>query len=162
MVVRHRGSSHSTAGRIRLIEKSNNLIGNRTRNLPAYSTVPKLTTLPRARPYLVRAVQSPLIVTLGPKSSRLGPSWYLSGLSMLKMSTPSESEALTKMEVVGSEVLFWDLTPCGPFKVNRRFRGTFCIHFHGRRMSQTGTQRESKKQAVCRFSAYYTVVYPRW
>jgi hypothetical protein len=30
------------------LKKSNELIGNRTRDLPAYSTVPESTTLPRA------------------------------------------------------------------------------------------------------------------
>jgi hypothetical protein len=34
------------AGRIRSIEKSNDLIGNRTRDLPAFSIVPQQTTLP--------------------------------------------------------------------------------------------------------------------
>jgi hypothetical protein len=38
---------HSAAGRIRSIEKSNELIGNRTRDLPACSIVPQPTTLPR-------------------------------------------------------------------------------------------------------------------
>jgi hypothetical protein len=42
------------AGRIRSIEKkSNNLIGNRTRDLPACSIVPQPTTLPRAPGVLV-------------------------------------------------------------------------------------------------------------
>jgi hypothetical protein len=36
------------AGRIRSIEKSNDLIENRTRDLPACSVVPEPTTLPRA------------------------------------------------------------------------------------------------------------------
>jgi hypothetical protein len=39
---------HSAAGRSRLIEKSNDLIGNRTRDLPACSIVPQPTTLPCA------------------------------------------------------------------------------------------------------------------
>jgi hypothetical protein len=39
---------HSAAGNIRSIEKSSELIGNRTRDLPACSTVPQSTTLPRA------------------------------------------------------------------------------------------------------------------
>jgi hypothetical protein len=37
----------SAAGRIKSIEKSNDLIGNRIRDLPAYSVVPQPTTLPR-------------------------------------------------------------------------------------------------------------------
>jgi hypothetical protein len=41
---------HSAAGRVRSIEKkSDDLIGIRTHDLPASSTVPQPTTLPRAR-----------------------------------------------------------------------------------------------------------------
>jgi hypothetical protein len=36
---------HTATGRIRSIEKSNDLMGNRTRYLPAYSIVPQPTTL---------------------------------------------------------------------------------------------------------------------
>jgi hypothetical protein len=43
-----RPQGHSAAGRIRSIEKSNHLIGNRTRDLPACSIVPQPTTLPCA------------------------------------------------------------------------------------------------------------------
>jgi hypothetical protein len=43
-----RPQGHSAAGRIRPIEKSNDLIENRTRNLPACNKVPRPTTLPRA------------------------------------------------------------------------------------------------------------------
>jgi hypothetical protein len=39
---------HSAAGRIRSIKKSNDLFGNRSRDLPACSIVPQSTTLPRA------------------------------------------------------------------------------------------------------------------
>jgi hypothetical protein len=43
-----RPQGHSAAGRIMSIENSNHLIGNRTRDLPACSTVPQPTTIPRA------------------------------------------------------------------------------------------------------------------
>jgi hypothetical protein len=43
----HDLGSHSAAGRIRLIESSND-IGNRTRDLTVCSIVPQPTTLPRA------------------------------------------------------------------------------------------------------------------
>jgi hypothetical protein len=43
-----RSQGHSAAGKIRSIEKSNNLIGTRTRDLPARSIVPQPTTLPHA------------------------------------------------------------------------------------------------------------------
>jgi hypothetical protein len=32
--------------------------------------------------------------------------------------------------------VFWDITPCSPLEVNRRFRGTCRLHLHGRRISQ--------------------------
>jgi hypothetical protein len=43
-----RPQGHSKAGRIRSIEKSNDLIGDRTRDLPACSIVSQPTALPRA------------------------------------------------------------------------------------------------------------------
>jgi hypothetical protein len=43
-----RAQGHCATGRIRSIEKLNYLIGNRTRDLPACSTVPQPTTLQRA------------------------------------------------------------------------------------------------------------------
>jgi hypothetical protein len=44
----NRSQGHSTDRTTRSIEKSNNLIGNRTRYLSACSIVPQPTTLPRA------------------------------------------------------------------------------------------------------------------
>jgi hypothetical protein len=43
-----RPKGHSAAGRVRLIETSNDLIGYGIRNLPACNIVPQPTTLPRA------------------------------------------------------------------------------------------------------------------
>jgi hypothetical protein len=43
-----RPQGHSAAGKITLTEKLNDLIGNRTRDLPACSIVPQPTTLQRA------------------------------------------------------------------------------------------------------------------
>jgi hypothetical protein len=43
-----RRQGHSAAGRVKLIEKSNDLIRNRTLNLPAWGIVPKATKLLRA------------------------------------------------------------------------------------------------------------------
>jgi hypothetical protein len=61
-----RPQGHSAAGRMKPIEKSNNLIGNRNRDLPACSVVPQPTTLPRA------PLQNRLIYYWG------GGSWVLS------------------------------------------------------------------------------------
>jgi hypothetical protein len=46
-----RPQGHSAAERIRSIEKSNDLMGNRTRDLPACNIVPQPTTLPPAPAY---------------------------------------------------------------------------------------------------------------
>jgi hypothetical protein len=42
-----RTQGHSTAGRVRSTEKSNDLIGNRTRDIPTCGIVPQPTTLQR-------------------------------------------------------------------------------------------------------------------
>jgi hypothetical protein len=36
--------------------------------------------------------------------------------------------------VVMKSSSFWDITPCSPLKVNRRFGGTCCLHLQGRRI----------------------------
>jgi hypothetical protein len=38
-------------------------------------------------------------------------------------------EVLTAVVVKSS--IFWDVTPCGPFKVNRRFGGAYPLTFNG-------------------------------
>jgi hypothetical protein len=35
---------------------------------------------------------------------------------------------------------FWDITPCGPLNVNRRFGGTYGLHHQGRRIAQQETR----------------------
>jgi hypothetical protein len=32
-------------------------------------------------------------------------------------------------------IIFWDLTPCSPLNVNRRFGGTYRLHLQGRKIS---------------------------
>jgi hypothetical protein len=36
--------------------------------------------------------------------------------------------------MVMKSFFFWDVTPCRPFKVNRRFGGIFCLHLQGLRI----------------------------
>jgi hypothetical protein len=43
--------------------------------------------------------------------------------------------------------IFWDITPCSPLKVSKRFGGTYRPHLHGRRISQARHQRERRWQA---------------
>jgi hypothetical protein len=33
-------------------------------------------------------------------------------------------------------IIFWDITPCSPLKVNRLFGGTYRLHLHGRKISR--------------------------
>jgi hypothetical protein len=54
----------SAAGRIRSIEKFNDFIGNRTRDLPARSIVPQPTTLPRAVGMYISTPYNPVRVYL--------------------------------------------------------------------------------------------------
>jgi hypothetical protein len=35
--------------------------------------------------------------------------------------------------VVMKSSIFWDITPCSPFQVNRRFGGTYSLRLQGRR-----------------------------
>jgi hypothetical protein len=45
----------------------------------------------------------------------------------------AESEVLTA--VVMKRSILWDIKPCSPLKVNRRFAET-CLHLQGRKISQ--------------------------
>jgi hypothetical protein len=47
--------------------------------------------------------------------------------------------------VVMKRIIFWDITPCSPLKVNRSFGGIYRIHFQNR-MSRARYQRESRWQ----------------
>jgi hypothetical protein len=54
--------------------------------------------------------------------------------------------------------IFWDITPCSPLKVNRRFGGTCRPHLHGRRICQARNQGASTRQteqSACRNSGLY-------
>jgi hypothetical protein len=41
-------------------------------------------------------------------------------------------------------IVLWDITPCSPLQVNRRFRRTRRLHLQGRRLNQVRNQRESR------------------
>jgi hypothetical protein len=53
--------------------------------------------------------------------------------------------------------IFWDITPCSPMKLNRRFGGTYCLHLQGGRIIQA---RNGIKQAVRRDLLVSSLVYP--
>jgi hypothetical protein len=54
--------------------------------------------------------------------------------------------------------IFWYIMPRSPLKVIRRFKGTYCLHLLGRRISQERYQNENRGQAeTLRYIAeYYT------
>jgi hypothetical protein len=58
--------------------------------------------------------------------------------------------------------IFWNLAPCSPLKVNRRFRGTY-LHPQGRRISQVRNQHEAGgkhvfPKRVLTFSSLYGII----
>jgi hypothetical protein len=75
--------------------------------------------------------------------------------------------------VVMKSTIFWDITPCSPLSVNRRFGGTCRLLFQGRRIRRVRNQRESRCQAelwlwrdiflrnVGWLPTNYTTLYPR-
>jgi hypothetical protein len=75
--------------------------------------------------------------------------------------------------IIGSDVLTalimkrtisWDKTPCSPFKVNRRFGGTYRLPLQNRRISRSWKQRESSWQGeppvftLVSYSAYSSIL----
>jgi hypothetical protein len=67
----------------------------------------------------------------------------------MKTDPPEEEQ-----EIVGSEhpamvimkcSVFWDISPCNPLKVNRRFGGTYRLHLESRRIDHARKQRGSRR-----------------
>jgi hypothetical protein len=52
------------------------------------------------------------------------------------------------VEVMKSSIL-WDIMPCSPLKVNRRFGGTGHLHLQGRRVSRARNQCERRWHCIC-------------
>jgi hypothetical protein len=48
--------------------------------------------------------------------------------------------------VVMKSIIFLDIMPCSPLRVNWRFGGTYRLHLQGRRISRARTQRGSRWQ----------------
>jgi hypothetical protein len=63
--VRVEPKGHSGAGRIRSIEKSKHVIGNRTRDIPPCSVVHQPTTLPRALTSVTTSTVLYILILLG-------------------------------------------------------------------------------------------------
>jgi hypothetical protein len=50
--------------------------------------------------------------------------------------------------VVMKSNIFWDITPCSPLKVNRRFGGTYRLHLQGRRKAEQETSVKAEATSV--------------
>jgi hypothetical protein len=46
--------------------------------------------------------------------------------------------------VVMKNTIFWDIMPCSPLSVNRRFGEIYRLHLQGRKTSRARNQRESR------------------
>jgi hypothetical protein len=57
--------------------------------------------------------------------------------------------------------IFWDITPCSPLKVNRRFWGTYRLHLQGRRIIRARNQHETDVQAEAICSSETSVDFQR-
>jgi hypothetical protein len=57
--------------------------------------------------------------------------------------------------VVMKSTIFWDITPCSPVKVNRRFGRIYRLHLQGRKKADQGTsvkaggQKTLKMEPIC-------------
>jgi dolichol kinase len=61
--------------------------------------------------------------------------------------------------VVMKSAIFWDITPCSPLKVNRRFGGTCLLHLQGRRISRARNERESRALFATCFHIGFLLAY---
>jgi hypothetical protein len=55
--------------------------------------------------------------------------------------------------------IIWDITPCSPLKVNRRFEWTYPLHLQGRKISRARNKRESRWHfTLVSCSAYFSTL----
>jgi hypothetical protein len=70
---------------------------------------------------------------------------YMAYSSALNMDAVRPSETFTRLK----STIFWDIEPCSPFSVNRRFWGTYSLHLQGlKNISSARNQRASRWQAA--------------
>jgi hypothetical protein len=61
--------------------------------------------------------------------------------------------------VVMKSVVFWDIMPCSPLKVSRRFGGTYHLYLQSQRINQAKNQRQCRWQAELLLPPDYTLFY---
>jgi hypothetical protein len=49
--------------------------------------------------------------------------------------------------VIMKSAIFWDISPCSPLSVNRRFGGTYCLYLQGRKNKLS--KKPAWKQVAC-------------
>jgi hypothetical protein len=76
---------------------------------------------------------------------------YIINSELKRGSLYAEYEVLTA--VVVKSTIYWDITPCSPLKVNRRFEGTYCLLLLGHKISRARNKRGSMWQASIRHVA---------
>jgi hypothetical protein len=125
-----RPPDHRAAGMIRSIEKSNDLIGNRTRALPVRSIVPQPTTLPRAP--VTFKVKWRSCVEFKPISFCERSHEHLGSLR--------NDEFLVWFVFLAAVAMrrasFWDVTPCNLVQVHGVFGGTYYVLLQGRQIRE--------------------------
>jgi hypothetical protein len=45
--------------------------------------------------------------------------------------------------------IFWDIMPCSPLTVNRRFGGTYCLHLQGRKNKLSKKPARKQEATIC-------------
>jgi hypothetical protein len=73
----------------------------------------------------------------------------MSSLAMSDNKVDIVFEVLTPVVIKNSN--FWDITPCSPSKVDRRFEGTCLLQLQSRIISRARNQRENSWQAEVSF-----------
>jgi hypothetical protein len=74
-------------------------------------------------------------------------------MTIFSLNPPLIKEQVPSRLVFGNRytlksIIFWDITPCSPLKVNRRFRGMYRLHLQGQGISQARNQHKSRWQAA--------------
>jgi hypothetical protein len=55
--------------------------------------------------------------------------------------------------MVTKSVIIWDITPCSPLSVNRRFGRTYRLHLQGRRNKRASRWEASEEHIACHLLA---------
>jgi hypothetical protein len=136
-----RPQGHSAAGRIMSMKNSNDTIGNRTRDLPACSTVPQPTASPEWK--VLSACRTVTFITFQHPCFVL--SFFLPGVTHFGIAEgcsdkcPIISEALTNV-IIHTTVL-WVVTPYSTVPVGKQlFRAICCLHLQGKLLHCAITQ----------------------